>query len=270
MLLSGWASYSSSYTRIGHKPRMAPRAHQAYPPSFSRPRPAALAPPRVDPMSRRNATPAVEADATLCLHRGAHGNATVFAERFIRGRLFGFEKDMRICLTGAPRTDGAGLTHAYFPALAACCSMLEYLAALHAGRLTGIGRREISAYATKYLRQPDYGPDAIRVLIDAFRNSVNHRGIATGVWIDRATPGRRVTWRIMADALGPAIELRAAPGVIRRDAPWPCPFTHRAHVHLGRLWRDIKASADRYIADIAADAGLQINFNRCMTALYPN
>jgi hypothetical protein len=70
-----------------------------------------------------------------------------FAVEFVRGRLAGFEKDMKICLTPAPRLDGKGNTHAYFPALAACTSTLEYLTAMSRGDTRHIGWQQVAAFA---------------------------------------------------------------------------------------------------------------------------
>ena len=146
-------------------------------------------------------------------HRGAADDQRKFAAAFLKGRLAGFEKDMRICLTGIPSEVRPGLTHAYFPALGTCCGMLEYLAGLYVGRIDGLGRREVTAYA-KYLPQPDYDPEAIRVLVDAFRNAVAHRGIASGVWIDphQHRGERRLTWRVSADSYPPGARSRRKPG----------------------------------------------------------
>ena len=54
-------------------------------------------------------------------HRGTADDQAKFATDFLKGRLAGFEKDMRICLTGIPSEVRSGLTHAYFPALGTCC-----------------------------------------------------------------------------------------------------------------------------------------------------
>lgn len=206
-------------------------------------------------------------------HRGAPDNPEQFARAFVRGRLSGFAKDMRICLKGIPtRANNRWvLTHAYFPALMACCGMLEYLAGLNVGRVNGLGRREVTAYATKYLPQPDYSADVIRVLYDAFRNAVAHRGIASGVWVDRhrATQGRRLTWKVFANATRPPLDVVAGEGVLKLDPPWPCQYTHRVHIRLGRLWRDIRNSANCYIADLVTSQDLQDKFFECMEELYP-
>ena len=203
-------------------------------------------------------------------HRGAADDRRKFAAAFLKGRLAGFEKDMRICLTGIPSEVRPGLTHAYFPALGTCCGMLEYLAGLYVGRIDGLGRREVTAYA-KYLPQPDYDPEAIRVLVDAFRNAVAHRGIASGVWIDphQHRGERRLTWRVSADSTRPALEVVESQGQIIKDSPWPCRYTHRVHIRLGRLSRDIRASADSFLAELVGQQRLRDNFFRCMKQLYP-
>jgi hypothetical protein len=65
--------------------------------------------------------------------RGTQNDMAVFAKNFVHSRLDGFEKDIQICLTPIPSTVRAGVTHAYFPAMAACCGTIEYLTALHVG-----------------------------------------------------------------------------------------------------------------------------------------
>lgn len=205
--------------------------------------------------------------------RGAGGDIAKFAPEFLEARLQTFTKDMRICLTGKPSDHRAGLTHAYFPALMSCCGMLEYLASLFAGHTRPCGVAEIIAYA-KFLPKPDYSDDAIRVLFCAFRHPIAHRGIASGVWVDKheATKGRRITWNIHADARHPALEIVEKPGVLRLDPPWDCPYTDRAHIHLGRFWRDITDSVlapGGYRDELVSNSDLLKKFTKCMRELYP-
>jgi hypothetical protein len=196
-----------------------------------------------------------------------------FADRFVRDRIDGFEKDMRICLTGIPHPKKRGkTTHAYFPALGACCATLDYLASLYSGRISkGPHLADMTRYAQRYLPQPDYGADPIRVLILAFRHAVAHRGVATGIWVERlrAGTGRRVTWKIYAESKSPAIQIRESRGVLRSDPPWPCPHTHRAHIYLGQLWEDVRDSGHRYAAELLHDGRLVEHFTDCMYHLYP-
>jgi len=211
--------------------------------------------------------------ASRLLHRGAEGNTVEFARSFLTSRLEGFEKDMHICLKGVKAKGQSRVTHAYFPALMACCGMLEYLAALYQGKVgETLNNAKISAYANEYLHQPDYAPEAIRILFDALRNPIAHRSIATGVWKDmhKDFRGRRLTWKVLAGSARPAIRLVDEVREIRRDSPWPCRYTHRVHVHLGSLWRDIADSVPRYLNALASDQKLQKHFDACMHELYPD
>lgn len=206
------------------------------------------------------------------LHRGAQDNPAAFAKRFVVGRLEGFEKDIQICLTPAPSKTRRGSTHAYFPALSACCGLLEYLTVLYRGRLDPPGWRNVVAWADRYMAQPGYNEDRIRILVDHFRNSVAHRGIATGVWIDRKPGpgyGRRLTWRVCADSRRPSIRVIPEKRDLLIDPPWPCSYTHRVHIHLRSLAADIKKGALRYADDVATNQVLQNNFLACMRNLYP-
>lgn len=206
------------------------------------------------------------------IHRGAIGNTAVFARKFIKERFVGFEKDMKIGLTPVESETRSVVTHAYFPALAACCGILEYLAALYRGNVGGIGWQQIADFAERYLPQPDFDRETVRVLFGAFRHPVAHRGIASGVWVDRnhgAGRGRRLTWKVLADAKRPACEVVAEVGQLMMDPPWPCPYTHRVHVHLRGLWIDIRDAARLYSREIGKDQLLQANFEACMRQLYP-
>lgn len=204
-------------------------------------------------------------------HRGSSGDIAVFAPRFVAGRLEGFEKDMTICLRPLKRR-GSLTTHAYLPALAACCAFVEYLTGLYRGRFGGIGWQQIAEFANRYLPKPDYDEEAIRVLFSMFRHPIAHRGIASGIWVDRNDgpgKGRRVTWQVSADARRPACEVVPKSGQLISDPPWPCTYTHLGHIHLRSLWVDLRNAANRYSDDVAADAQLQTRFVRCMKDLYP-
>lgn len=204
-------------------------------------------------------------------HRGAPGGGPAFASHYIESRLAGFEKDIGICLTPVDAKDRAGKTHAYFPALASCCGLLEYVTALERGDTEGIGCNEVSRWALKYMLQPDYDDDTVRVLFNAFRHSVAHRGFASGVWVEKVqgkTP-RRVTWRVHANSRQPSCRLVAELGVLKRDPPWPCKYTHRMHIHLKRLRIDLRSGVLRYRDALMQSDTLQENFIKCMRKLYP-
>ena len=196
----------------------------------------------------------------------------LFARAFILTRAGGLKKDSQICLTDTLAEDGVSITHAYFPALATCCGFLEYMTDLHRGRLNKSGWKDIVAWAGRYLPQPDYGEDIVRVLFDGFRHSVAHRGIATGIWLDRHGTGaveRRVTWKLFEDDERPSCQLIDEVGHLTKDPPWPCPHTHRMHIHLKSLAEDLCTGANAYANDIRPDSELLSNFERAMQTLYP-
>jgi hypothetical protein len=195
-----------------------------------------------------------------------------FAQDFVRKRAWGFSKDIEICLTDTPSGVGKSLTHAYFPALATCCAFMEYMTGLHRGRLDGIGWDDVNRWTKKHLDRTYYTDDIVRVLFHGFRHSVAHRGIATGIWLDRhptGTPVRRITWKLSEDADRPSCRLVEDIGKLTKDPPWPCPHTHRMHIHLAALSEDLCAGAKKYAADLAKDAPLLGDFERAMRTLYP-
>ena len=205
-------------------------------------------------------------------HRGAIDNPGEFAKRFVLARLAGFEKDIEICLAGIPSKTRPGLTHAYFPALGACCGILECLTALHCGRVDGLGWPNVAAWAKEYLPEHEYIEDTVRVLVEAFRHPVAHRGIASGVWVDKKPgPGRqrRITWKVFADSQRPAIEIVPEEAILTSDPPWPCKITHRVRIHLKAMAIDLREGAKRYANDVSERRELQDTFLKAMRKLYP-
>jgi hypothetical protein len=205
-------------------------------------------------------------------HRGSDGDIVVFAQDFIRKRVWGMQKDISICLTDTASGIGDSITHAYFPALATCCAFLEYMTGLCRGRLGGIGWDAVAAWTSRYLNVSHYNQDVVRVLFDGFRHAVAHRGIASGIWIDRhpsVIPGRRITWRLEEGTKRPACTLVEDCGVLTMDSPWPSPHTHRMHICLRSLAEDLAVGAEAYAVEIGNDELLQENFGRAMQTLYP-
>lgn len=150
----------------------------------------------------------------------------------------------------------------------ACCGLLEYATCFFVGRETFQGRLpDLQRFARKYLSH-GYSEDIIRVLHDLFRNSVAHRSIASGVWIDRRL-GRRIVWRVDETADEPAIEIKEEEGCLTRDSPWPCAFSHRAHIHLRTLANDLKNAIEQYAVTLKGDEKLLEHFHACMKSMYP-
>lgn len=194
---------------------------------------------------------------------------------FLRNRMDGFRKDMRICLTGVPRALGDRRpTHAYFPAVAICCATLEFLAGFHSGKgesESPIPLDDIKEFARLFM-PPSYNDELIHVLHKLLRHKTAHQGIATGVWIQKGGTGagNRVIWRLTASYKHPGCRIEADAGELDRHTdPWKCRYTHRFHVNLGRLWCDLHQAAARYSAALHMDSQLQDNFERCMRRLYP-
>ena len=193
-----------------------------------------------------------------------------FAKSFLEARLDGYRKDMRICLTPVSSRGRSDVMHAYFAALGASCGFLEYMAALFSGHVNGVGWQQVAAWTERFMPQPDYDRETTRIFLGAFRHSVAHRGIATGIWVDRRmTPHNRVTWKLLANSRRPACSLVAESGALVKDPPWPCRYTHRMHIHLKALELDLAIAVPRYISAIATEPGLLTNFASCMRQLYP-
>lgn len=205
-------------------------------------------------------------------HRGAENDRAAYAKRFVTARVAGFAKDIQICLTPIPSKTRSGSTHAYFPALGACCGLLEYLTMLNRGRTDPPGWHNVSAWAQRYMPQPDYDEDRIRILVDHFRNSIAHRGIASGVWIDKKPGpgrGRRLTWKAFEDSLRPSIQVVAEEDQLLKYPPWQCSYTHRVHIHLESLAADIRRGALLYADEVSTTSSLLNKFFACMENLYP-
>lgn len=203
-------------------------------------------------------------------HQSAADDLALFAERFLERRLDGYRKDMSICLASVASSRRSGVTHAYFAALGASCGFLEYMAALFSGHVNGVGWQQVAAWTERFMPQPDYDRETTRIFFSAFRHSVAHRGIATGIWVDRKMkPHNRITWKLLANSRRPACSLVAESGTLVKDPPWPCKYSHRMHVHLKGLELDLSAALPRYISAIAKEPKLLENFSSCMRQLYP-
>ncbi len=180
---------------------------------------------------------------------------------------------MKICLTRMKSPTRSGYTHAYFPALATCCATLEYLSGLRRGNvIDSVGYDQISHFSDRHLPQPDYDRETIRILFLAFRNSVAHRGISTGVWVDRQPGpgrGRRLTWKVLANSRHPAVRIRNEKGKLTKDPPEDCEYTHRVYIHLRDLWIDIRGAVHSYREELVDSRRLLNRFDDCMTQLYP-
>ena len=151
-------------------------------------------------------------------------------------------------------------THAYLPALAACCGLLEYLTGLYRGKLPGNGWQQIAEFAGRYLPQPDYDEEAVRILFDVFRHPIAHRGIASGIWVDRNNgpgKGRLITWQVSADAKRPRVKPSAQRSAHPRSSLAMFVHASRAHPpskYVGRYPQRREALRRRHRRSAASDA----------------
>ena len=127
-----------------------------------------------------------------------------------------------------------------------------------------------TAWAKEYLPKLEYTEDTVRVLVEAFRHPIAHRGISSGVWVDKKPgPGhqRRITWKVFADSQRPAIKIVPEASILKKDPPWPCKITHRVRIHLMAM--DLQEGAKHYANDVSERQELQDTFLTAMRKLYP-
>lgn len=204
---------------------------------------------------------------------GSGGDINKYAHAYLEVRMWQLYKDMTICLEGRRADDGIGFDHAYFPALTICCGTLELLANLYGGSTERGSPRYERLYAyRKFLPDQCYSTDKLRVLFGSLRNALAHHSTAGGLWIDRKTHSRRITWKICANTGRPGLAINVEAGVLRNNSPYDCRHTHRLTVRLGRLWRDIRDSVIRsngYRDALLSDPLLMQNFEKCLAKIYP-
>lgn len=207
-------------------------------------------------------------------YKGSGGDLKVYASAFLEERLVGFDKDTNACLEGRPSPSGSGITHAYFPALMNCCGMLEFLGNLYKGNTENSGVSRAVEYAARYLDPKAYSEDNVFLLYVVMRHAAAHLGTLSGVRIPKSGKyqGKRITWKLYADARKPAILLIKDRGFLTEHPPWDCPHEYRLHVRLKRLQCDIRRSVlkkDGYLSNLLASNALMQNFEKCMHQIYP-
>ena len=206
--------------------------------------------------------------------KGSDGDIRQYAVAYLEERLRGFDKDVKICLTGKPSDNGSGLTYAYFPALLTCCAMLELLGNLYVGETRGSGWRRAIKYSGRFLDNRIYSNDNIILLFQVLRHPAAHMNTLSGV----RKPGeghyqdQRITWKIYADARYPAIKIKREAGVLKEQPPWDCPHDYRLYVRLDRLRYDIRDSVlepGGYLTELLSRKDLLRKFEKCMKQIYP-
>lgn len=151
--------------------------------------------------------------------------------------------------------------------------MLELLGNLYRGDTERTDLRKVFAYS-RFLPQPDYSEENVHLLFFVLRHATAHLSTLSGVRIPRhgSFKGKRITWKIYADARYPAIRLDEEIGVLRKQPPWDCRYDSRLHVRLNRLRYDIRDSIigeGGYLEHLQSNETLIRNFEQCMLQMYP-
>lgn len=203
-----------------------------------------------------------------------------FAKIFLHQRSSGFKKDIDICLT-AKETRFNKRDHAYLPALLICVSFLDFLSGLYAGKVIGHGPSEFISYVRRFMRADRYDDYDLKVLYAGLRHKVAHLSHPYFVLDTSKEPARfgdarrRIAWTIYASARKNPIELTTYPDIrtiSSQPTPWPVRYDCRINVSIVSLARDARRSLNGprgYIAALATDANLRVNFKKCMKSFYP-
>ena len=152
--------------------------------------------------------------------------------------------------------------------------MLELLGNLYSGETENSDLTRIFGYSNRFLPQPVYSEENIRLLFVVLRHAAAHLSTLAGVRVPKsgAYKGQRITWKIYADARHPAIKLQKESGILREQPPWDCPFDYRLHVRIDRLRCDIRDSvmgASGYLYTLQSKSETLQNFKKCMQQIYP-
>jgi hypothetical protein len=196
-----------------------------------------------------------------------------FAREFIERRVWGFNKDINICLA----EDASG-DHAYMPGLMTCISFLDLLSGLRKGVVDGHDVDDFVTFVLDFTPHDRYGPRTLRILYLAFRHKLAHLGhplFVLNTAKDRRNrfdpPHMLLTWEISSAAREPPIELIEYP-VPQRTKVQPVPrevwYDHRICISVRTLADDAKDAAAAYVNRLETDSILLANFVKCMDDFY--
>jgi hypothetical protein len=199
-----------------------------------------------------------------------------FAKIFLKQHVDRFRKDINICLTA----DSKG-SHAYFPALISCISLLDLLSGLYAGNLNSHGRPDLIEYANTFMNRKKYDSDRLSILYEAIRHKVAHVGLPYAVFDTSTKPKvfagarRRITWTVNASRHHEPIRLNALSNPVqlsKNPTPWPVSYDHRIRISVRSFATDIVNSiyaCNGYMAFLRSNTAAQKNFEKCMGYFYP-
>jgi len=196
-----------------------------------------------------------------------------FAERYLDVRIKDFIKDIKICLT-----DDENGSHAYFPALLTCLSMLDLLSGLYAGNMEKSTLNMLWRYVKKFMDPKKYSRTNVAVLYVGFRHKIAHHShpcyvLDTGK--DARIPGdKRISWMVSEKWRDAPIEILPEPGGYLKTftPPWRVPYDHRAYLSIPHIKDDIVDSINSvngYLETLKKDRQTRVHFAKCMLYFFP-
>jgi hypothetical protein len=196
-----------------------------------------------------------------------------FAWEFVERRLWGFEKDINICLSHAQDD------RAFMPGLMTCMSFLDLLSGMCKGKVEGHSHKDFVDFMREFTPAGRYGPNTLRILYIGFRHKLAHLGHPFFVFDTRSDPHRRLddvprmllTWEISSEAREPPIELIDYPVPQRtktQPVPWEVYYDHRICISVRTLADDAMEAACAYRSRLETDEVLLAEFVKCMYKFY--
>ncbi len=196
-----------------------------------------------------------------------------FAKIFVERRLWGFEKDIAICLT-----PDKNKSHAYMPALMACFSLLDLFSGLYAGKTSSHSHEQLIKYMRAFALPNRYDDDLLKVAYVAFRHKLAHLSHPYFVLNTKKDPRLNkikkqmlLTWTISEKAHNPPIWLKSyrRPMITKKHpTPWKIIYDHRIHISIRTLADDAMATAQEYLKALNQCAKLKEKFRNCMCDFY--
>ena len=197
-----------------------------------------------------------------------------YAKKYLKERIDTFRKDMAICLT----SDGNG-SHAYFPALLTCLSLIDLVSCLNTGDLDPRGMNHVLTFAKTYMPQPKYDDFNVTLLWLMFRHKTMHSSQPYGVFdtysrtgILRNQPRMKFTWTVSEKSQAVPILVAEEQGEVTGRSPWPSPYTHRCTISLPLLQDHIEGAVlgkDGYLCCLQRDQKQLDQFARCIETIFP-
>jgi hypothetical protein len=203
-----------------------------------------------------------------------------YSQKFARGHIGRFRKDISICLKGKPRKGQRGnYTHAYFPALMACIGILDLFSGLYAGKIERHNVKELKKYSRKFLPN-SYTNELVEIVYDCFRHKVAHLGHPYPVFDTTSNPRnisaksrKLIGWSVKASKSAPAFTLKKlqSPKIVSSAPPgWGVKYDHAMYVSVRQFATDIVVSIRKYLAYLRNSKVGRKRFKKCMNDYFAN